>query len=127
MAIVGLGTDLVDTARFRRYLEEKKIALLERLFTAGERSYALNKPSPAQHLAARFAAKEACLKAFGTGLRDGLRWVDIEVVADERGRPGLSLSGRAAELAGNLGVQTTHLSYAHDGGYAFATVVLETS
>jgi len=127
MAIAGLGVDLVETARFSRYLADQKSALLERLFTEAERNYALKKNDPAPHLAARFAAKEACLKAFGTGLRHGLRWVDIEVVANELGCPGLRFSGKAAALAESLNVRTAHLSVSHDGGFAFATVLLETS
>lgn len=127
MAIVGLGTDLVETARFRRFLDEGKQALLERLFTVAERGYAMGKRDPAPHLAARFAAKEACVKAFGTGLRDGMRWVDFEVIPDETGRPVLHLAGRAAEIAGSLEVQVVHLSFSHEGNYAVATVVLETS
>ena len=79
MPIVGLGTDLVDISRFRRFVEEKKVALFERLFTLGERTYAEGKSDPAPHLAARFAAKEACLKAFGLGLRDGLSWQDMDI------------------------------------------------
>lgn len=127
MAIVGHGTDLVATDRFRRFLEEGKTALLERLFTAGERDYALQKRNPAPHLAARFAAKEACAKAFGTGIRDGLRWADMEVILDARGRPELRLTGRAAGLAAELGVSQIHLSYSHDGGFAVATVIMESA
>ena len=125
MAIVGLGTDLVRTARFQRYIEAEKHALLERLFTPGECAYAMQKAAPAQHFAARFAAKEACLKAFGLGLRDGIRWLDIEVVPDMLGRPELRLSGRAGEIAAGRGVTSTYLSFSHDGDYAVATVVLE--
>ncbi len=126
MAIAGLGTDLVETIRFQRYIEDNKQALLERLFTESERAYALQKFDPAPHLAARFAAKEACLKAFGTGLRGGVRWLDMEIVPDELGRPRLELVGRAADMAAERNVATVHLSYSHDGGYAVATVVLET-
>lgn len=126
MAIVGLGTDVVETHRFRQFIEARKTALLERLFTAAERSYAMSKRDPAPHLAARFAAKEACAKAFGTGIRDGLRWVDMEVVIHPNGRPELRLTGRAAERIAELGVGKTHLSYSHDGGFAMATVILET-
>lgn len=125
MAVLGLGTDLARTERFRRFLAEEKTALLERLFTAGERSYALGKADPAPHLAARFAAKEAGMKAFGLGWRDGLSWHDFEVVRDPLGRPDLVLSGRAAELAAARGVKAIHLSYSHDGDYAVATVILE--
>jgi holo-[acyl-carrier protein] synthase len=125
MAIHGLGTDLARTGRFRRFLDEGKTDLLERLFTAGERGYALAKADPAPHLAARFAAKEAGMKAFGLGWRDGLAWHDFEVVRDPLGRPDLVLHGRAAELAAARGVTAVHLSYSHDGDYAVATVILE--
>lgn len=125
MAVLGLGTDLARTERFRRFLLEGKTALLERLFTAGERSYSLAKADPAPHLAARFAAKEAGMKAFGLGWRDGLAWHDFEVVHDPLGKPDLVLGGRAAELAAERGVTTVHLSYSHDGDYAVATVILE--
>lgn len=127
MAIVGFGTDLVETARFRRIVDAGKTALLERLFTAGERRYAMAKRDPAPHLAARFAAKEACAKAFGTGIRGGLRWCDMEVVTAEFGRPELLLTGPAAERAAQLGAERIHLSYSHDGGFAVAMVILETS
>lgn len=125
MAVIGLGTDLARATRFRRFLEQQKTALLERLFTAGERDYALGKSDPAPFLAARFAAKEACLKAFGLGWREGISWHDMEVVRDALGRPDLLLTGRAAEIAGQLGVNKIHLSYSHEGDYAVATVILE--
>ena len=123
--VLGLGTDLARTERFRRFVAEGKAALLERLFTGGERAYALAKADPAPHLAARFAAKEAGMKAFGLGWRDGLAWHDFEVVRDDLGKPDLVLSGRAAELAAARGVARIHLSYSHDGDYAVATVILE--
>ncbi len=125
MPIVGLGTDLVRIERFRTFVADEKTALLGRLFTLGEREYAFAKKDPAPHLAARFAAKESCLKAFGTGWRDGISWHDMEVVPDELGRPDLQLSGRAAEIAAAKLVGVVHLSYSHDGDYAVATVVLE--
>ena len=127
MSIVGLGTDVVDVRRFRKFISEGKSTLLERLFTPGERGYAQTKKDPAPHLAARFAAKEACLKAFGLGLREGLSWQDLEVVPDSLGRPDLVLNGRAQEIAAQRAVTSVHLSYSHDGDYAVATVVLEKS
>jgi len=127
LAIIGLGTDLARIERFRRFVAEGKTALLERLFTASERGYALAKADPAPHLAARFAAKESGMKAFGLGWRDGLSWHDFEVIPDALGKPELVLSGRAAQLAGERGVGVVHLSYSHDGDYAVATVILETS
>lgn len=125
MPIVGLGTDLARVERFRRFITEDKAALLERLFTTGERDYAFTKKDPAPHLAARFAAKESCLKAFGLGLREGITWHDMEVVPDKLGRPDLCLSGRAEEVALAKQVEVVHLSYSHDGEYAVATVILE--
>lgn len=125
MPIVGLGTDLARIERFRRFVVEQKTALLGRLFTLAEREYAFAKKDPAPHLAARFAAKESCLKAFGLGWREGISWHDMEVVPDQLGRPDLQLSGRAAEIAAEKNVEMVHLSYSHDGDYAVATVILE--
>lgn len=125
MAIAGLGTDLARVERFRRFVTEGKGALLERLYTPGELAYALGKADPAPYLAARFAAKEAGMKAFGLGWRDGLGWHDFEVVRDPLGRPALLLSGRAGQLAMERGISAVHLSYSHDGDYAVATVILE--
>lgn len=125
MPIVGLGTDLARVERFRTFVADNKTALLGRLFTLGEREYAFAKKDPAPHLAARFAAKESCLKAFGLGLREGISWQDMEVVPDELGCPYLLLSGRAAEIAAAKQIEVVHLSYSHDGDYAVATVILE--
>lgn len=124
MAIVGTGIDLARIERFRKFLQpENKV--LERLFSADERHYALQMKDPAPHLAARFAAKEAFLKALGTGLRDGLSWQQVIVVRDALGCPSLQLSGRAAEMLRERGASATHLSYSHDGEYAVASVILE--
>ena len=125
MPIVGLGTDLARVERFRTFVTDNKTALLGRLFTLGEREYAFTKKDPAPHLAARFAAKESCLKAFGLGLREGISWQDMEVVPDELGCPYLLLSGRAAEIAAAKQIEVVHLSYSHDGDYAVATVIME--
>jgi len=123
--ICGLGVDLVRIGRFERLLATGKQAVLTRLFTPAERDYALTKKFPAPHLAARFAAKEAYLKALGLGLRNGLSWQDIEVVRDPLGKPALKLTGRALELLCEQGAGRVHLSYSHDGDYAMATVILE--
>ncbi len=124
MAIVGIGTDLARSERFRKFLDRDN-KVLERIFSDSERDYALRKRDPVPHLAARFAAKEAFLKALGTGLRDGLAWRQVCVVLDPLGCPSLELSGRAAELMSERGARKAHLSYSHDGDYAVATVVLE--
>jgi holo-[acyl-carrier protein] synthase len=125
MATAGLGVDVARIGRFRRLLEEGKSAVIERIFTPQEQAYALAKKDPAPHLAARFAAKEAFLKALGLGLRDGMAWRELEVVRDALGKPSLRLSGRAAEIFRERGLERLLLSYSHDGDYAFATVILE--
>jgi holo-[acyl-carrier protein] synthase len=124
VAIVGTGTDLARIERFRKFLDPGN-KVLERVFSVAERQYALQKKDPAPHFAARFAAKEAFLKALGTGLRDGLSWQQVVVVRDQLGCPSLQLSGRAAQLLAERGARTAHLSYSHDGDYAVATVILE--
>jgi holo-[acyl-carrier protein] synthase len=124
LAIIGIGTDLARIERFRKFLQPGN-KVLQRIFADDERSYALQKKDPAPHLAARFAAKEAYVKALGTGLRDGLSWRQVVVVRDPLGCPSLQLSGRAAEMLEERGAKSTHLSYSHDGEYAVATVILE--
>lgn len=123
--IVGLGVDLARSSRFRRLIDEGKDAVLNRLFTPAELAYAMSKKDPSPHLAARFAAKEAFLKALGTGLRQGLSWQQIEVVRDQLGKPSLALDGNALAALGARGIAACHLSYSHDGDYATATVILE--
>lgn len=115
---------MARSERFRKFLDREN-KVLERIFSDEERRYALQKRDPVHHLAARFAAKEAFLKALGTGLRDGLAWRQVCVVLDSLGCPSLELSGRAAEMMVDLGASKTHLSYSHDGDYAVATVILE--
>jgi holo-[acyl-carrier protein] synthase len=123
--IYGTGIDIVDITRFERFVRENNEALLDRLFTRGEREYCTPRKRSAQHFALRFAAKEAFLKALGTGLRDGLSWQDVEVVNDLLGKPELKLAGRAAELFRLHGLARTFLSLSHDGNYAIASVILE--
>ena len=121
----GIGTDIVEVERFQRFIDSGNSALIERLFTSAERSHCGNRKDVASCLAARFAAKEAFLKALGTGLRDGLSWLDMEVSNNALGKPGLSLSGKAAELFKANELVRVHLSLSHDGGNAIAMVVVE--
>lgn len=123
--IAGIGTDIVAIDRFQRFIDENNAALFERLFTRVERRHCSAKKNSAASFAARFAAKEAFLKALGTGLRDGISWQDIEVANDRNGKPGLTLTGRASELVASREIISSHLSLAHDGGSAIAMVVLE--
>jgi holo-[acyl-carrier protein] synthase len=117
--VISTGVDIVDVARFGAALTTWP-RLAERLFTDAERAYAAARPRPIESLAARFAAKEATMKALGAGW-PRISWRDIEVVRDS-GRPGLALTGWAATLAGGGRLA---LSLAHDGGIAIAQVILE--
>lgn len=117
VAVVGIGVDVVDVARFAATLRRTP-TLADRLFTPAER--AVERP---ERLAARFAAKEALAKALGAP--GGLGWHDAEVVTAPSGRPALQVTGTVAEAAGRLGVVSWHLSLTHDGGVAVAMVVAE--
>jgi holo-[acyl-carrier protein] synthase len=124
--IIGIGTDIVGITRFRRHVDEPDSSLLRRVFTDRERAYCnARKNGAAACFAARFAAKEAFLKALGTGLRDGISWHDMEVVNDRLGKPELHLSAGAEEQFRKRGGERIFLSLSHDGGSAVAMVVLE--
>jgi len=124
--IHGIGTDIAAIERFQRFIDEGNIALLNRLFTGPERAVCdARKKGAAASYTARFAAKEAFLKALGTGLRDGISWHDVEVVNDALGKPSLVLTGKADDLFRERGLSASHLSLAHDSGHAVAMVVLE--
>src|SRR3982751_182540 len=99
MRIVGHGIDLVEVSRIAEMLERHGERFLSRVFTPGEALHSEGRRGRAEHLAGRFAAKEAVLKALGTGWAEGVAWTDIEVCAEPSGAPRLSLTGRAAELA----------------------------
>lgn len=114
--IEGIGVDIVDIARFERTLERTP-RLRERLFSPREREL------PARSLAARYAAKEALIKAFGGS--DGLYWSEIEVTPEESGRPWFTLHGESAATAAARGIGAIHLSMSHDGGMATAYVIAE--
>ena len=122
--ILGLGIDLVEVARIAQALERGE-RFLRRIYTPGEIAYCQRHKEPARHFAARFAAKEAGMKAIGTGWSNGVGWKDFEVRLDPRGRPHLVVTGRAAEFAHAMGATHTVISLAHDGGLATAVVALE--
>ena len=117
----GVGIDAVDVERFRGVLRRRP-ALAQRVFTDAERAYAGRSRDPGTRLAARFAAKEAVLKALGVGV-GAVGWREVEVVRDGDGAPGVRLSGRAASLAARLGVDGWHLSLTHTATVAVASVV----
>ena len=121
--IVGIGLDVVPIARIAALLERHGRRAEGRLFSSGERSDCDRRADPAQHYAARFAAKEALLKALGGP--PGLKWSEIEIRTADTGRPVLLLSGGAAAAAAQRGVTCQHVSLTHAGGIAAAVVVLE--
>jgi len=121
--IVGIGIDLVVIERIHK-AAKNHVGFLERLFTEQERTYCSKQKYPAQHFAARFAAKEAILKAIGTGWSAGVKWTDMEVLHGEGGGPIVNVAGRVKDLMDLKGVRQILLSYSHDEGYAVAHVVL---
>ncbi|MBV9083576.1 MAG: holo-ACP synthase [Acidobacteriaceae bacterium] len=123
--ILGIGTDLAEVPRIRRTIEQYGNRFLNRVFTDAERTYASRKANAAERFAARFAAKEAGMKALGTGWSQGVTWRDIEVVNEPSGRPTLRLSGVALEIAEHSGVKRISVSLTHISEVAFAVVVTE--
>ncbi|MEE9230886.1 MAG: holo-ACP synthase [Acidobacteriota bacterium] len=123
--IKGVGIDTVEVERMAALLAKNPERTRARLFTAGEQERCDARTRPDECYAARFAAKEAFLKAVGTGLSDGVQWTDVEVVASPKRNPELLLSGRAAEVLVATGASVAHLSFTHEGGSATAIVLLE--
>lgn len=118
------GVDLVWTARIAEMLRDHGQKFLDRCFTPAEQAYcASNTKRHVEHLAARFAAKEAVLKALGTGLADGISWTDVEIVRDASGRPEVVLHGRAAEVAVRQCIRTWLVSLSHIEKVAMASVI----
>lgn len=123
--VVGIGVDLVETARIAEGIEQHGERFTRRLYTPGEIAYCEKFKGKAERYAARFAAKEAAFKALGTGWREGVRWLDVEVINQPSGKPELLLHGRAGELARALGVARTSISISHADRYAVVQVVFE--
>ena len=123
--IVGTGVDIAEVDRIEATLARFGQRFLKRVFTPAEIRYCQGKPNTAERLAARFAAKEAGMKAIGTGLRHGITWQDVEVVRFPGQRPSLKFSGKAAEFADRLGCKRAHLSISHTSIHAIAHVILE--
>ncbi len=118
------GIDLVEIARIQKLLDDHGDRFLDRVFTAQERAYAdAGGVRRVERLAARFAAKEALLKAIGTGLRSGMSWTDIEVCTLPSGEPFIAATGRVAEVASMRGISRWLLSLSHTGGLAMASVI----
>ena len=123
--IISIGIDIIEVARIREVLTRTP-RFAERVFTAAERAYCASRGAvAAQHYAARFAAKEAALKALQTGWRGGIRWQDVESGSRESGAPFLILHGVVKELFEKSGATAAHLSMSHTCEHAIAEVVLE--
>ena len=125
MSVLGIGVDLVECARIERSLDRFGEKFLHRIFTKGEIEYSMSMKFPARHLAARFAAKEAVSKAFGTGIGKSMGWRDIDVHKKPSGEPFLVLAGGAEKLAKERGVTNALITLSHSEQHAVATIVLE--
>jgi holo-[acyl-carrier protein] synthase len=123
--IVGTGIDITEVPRIDQAIERFGERFLQRIFTAGEIRYCDSKANRVERYAARFAAKEAAMKALGTGWNHGVRWRDCEVVRIPGGRPTLTFHGKAGEFAAKLGVKNIALSLTHTNEQAMAQVILE--
>jgi holo-[acyl-carrier protein] synthase len=124
MPLIGHGIDLVEIERIRHLHDEHRKHFLDRVFTPAEQQYCAQNPKRYfEHLAARFAAKEAVLKALGTGWRGGIAWTDIEVIRDPAGRPGIHLTGESAKIAAQLGIKRWLLSITHIRSHAMASAI----
>lgn len=123
--ITGIGTDLVEVARFRSVMSRRGERFLEKVFTSNERKHCEGKMHRLAHYTARFAAKEAVLKALGTGWSGGIHWTDIEVLHQKNGPVSVKLSGLAAKVAKEQKVKRVLLSISHSRKYASALAVAE--
>jgi len=123
--IVGTGVDIAEVARIRESIERFGDRFLRRIFTEGEIGYCERRASRCESYAARFAAKEAAMKALGTGWSRGVRWRDIEVVRPKGQRPTIQFHGEAAAIAAKLGMKNIALSLTHTSEAALAHVILE--
>lgn len=125
MAVLGLGTDIVEIVRIEAVVERSGDRLARRVLHQAEWELYQQHQQPVRFLAKRFAVKEAAAKAFGTGIRNGLAFNQFEVFNDELGKPNIRVHGRAAKLAQEIGVTSIHVSVADERRYACATVIIE--
>ena len=123
--IIGHGVDLVEVARIGRSLERHEESFLKKCFTDQEVADSGSSARRVEHLAVRFAAKEAALKAIGTGWSRGIGWTDVEVVRLDSGKPELRVTGRAKEIADGMGIDRWFVSLSHTEGNAMASVIAE--
>jgi len=123
MQIYGIGIDIVDTKRIEESISQFGDRFIDRIFTRKERAYCAKMRNPAPHYAARFAAKEAIAKAFGTGIGDKLSWTDMEILRDSLGKPYVVLTGAGKAFAEERGITQIMISLSHSEQHAAANAV----
>jgi holo-[acyl-carrier protein] synthase len=123
--IVGLGLDIAEIDRIEAAITRHRASILERLYTPAEVAYCESHRNKFERYAGRFAAKEAAMKALGTGWRRGVRWRDIEIIREPSGKPSLALKGAAKRIADGLGVKNISVTITHSGNLALAEVIFE--
>ena len=123
MQIYGIGIDIVDTERITHSIEEFGSKFLDRVFTAGEQEYCGTMKYASRHYAARFSAKEAVAKAFGTGIGAELGWRDVEVLRNEEGKPSIVLTGHGKVFADRHGITKVLISISHSDNHAAAHAI----
>ena len=123
MSVVAHGIDMVDCVRLEQVIRRHGDRFLKRVFTAAELDYCLGRKREIEHLAGRFAAKEAVLKVLGTGWTNGISWTDIEVINESSGRPRVHLTGRCRQIADELGLTDIQISISHIATHAIASAI----
>ena len=123
MKVIAHGIDMVECARLRQAIDRHGQRFLQRVFTAAELEYCLARKRHVEHLAGRFAAKEAVLKVLGTGWATGISWTDVEIRNESSGRPCVHLAGRCRQIADELGLADVLVSISHVGTHAIASAV----
>ena len=123
MAIIGIGTDIVECLRIAQMIERHGEVFLTRVYTQREIEYCSSRKAATQHYAGRWAAKEAVLKAMGTGWSNGISWRDIEVRNNEGGKPAIALGGGARETCEKMAIQEMLISISHCRSHATATAI----
>lgn len=123
MPVIGHGLDIIECARIAEVMARHGERFAQRVLTPRERSYVSGKREHVMHLAGRFAAKEAILKALGTGWRGAVSWQDMEIINNTAGQPGVTLSGESARIAARLGIGRVMVSISHTSNYAAASAI----
>jgi holo-[acyl-carrier protein] synthase len=125
MAIVGIGTDIVECLRIAQMIERHGELFITRVYTDAEIAYCSSRKAANQHYAGRWAAKEAVLKALGTGWRRGISWRDVEIRTNRQGRPQVALHGGARDAGEKSGIRHVHVSISHCRSHAVAYAIAE--